>query len=909
MLSFIKKYFDFNKKEVDRLYKFVSAINEWESQLLEKNDDYFKNRTLELKNLLKHKKTTLQEIVIETYALVREASRRTIGLRHHDVQILAGIALHEGKIIEQKTGEGKTLTATTALYLNALTDEGVHLVTVNDYLARRDAGWMGKIFSFLGLSTGAIISGESFIYDADYESGIKGDERLVHLRPITRKEAYATDILYGINSEFGFDYLRDNMAHAPHALVQRGFHFAIVDEADSVLIDEARTPHIISAPYEQDISRYYDYSRIVKKLNPIEDYVIDEKLKTAHLSEKGIEKVEAILGVKNIYEKDFDTLFHIEAALKAETLFHVDKEYIVSNGEVIIVDEFTGRLLEGRRFSEGLHQAIEAKEGVAIKQESKTLATVSLQNYFRMYSKLAGMTGTALTEAEEFSKIYKTDVLSIPTHRSSARVDKPDLIYKNAKGKFAAVVEDIAAAYKKGRPVLVGTTSIDKNELVSKLLKERGIPHELLNAKNHEHEARIIAQAGKKHAITVATNMAGRGVDIVLGGEIEQSTFKSKAEHDKALKAWQVAHDEVVTLGGLYVIGTERHESRRIDNQLRGRSGRQGDPGETMFFVSLDDDVMRIFGGEQISNLMSMLKFPEDQPLSHGMVSRAIESAQSKVEGFNFDIRKHLVEYDDVLNRQRDIVYSLRKKILMYPETDRKEFKSTVLNMIHEQLVGLSTDFFAIPDVDENFKKQFEADIEAMINIKIKNLDSVLQENNQLALEQYLFKQAKTKYDQQSKQLGEDSWNEVVRTLITSTIDQFWTIHLTAIDDLRQGINLRGFAQLDPLTEYKNEAFKMFEKLLSDIKFESVRRVMKVEVSQYENKKDSIASSENKLLESAVFEKASSIDAFSKKNNSPSKSGSKVNSTLPKKTSLGRNDPCWCGSGKKFKKCHYPESN
>lgn len=904
MFSIFRKFFDYNLKEVNRLSQKVASINSLEKDISSKKDSYFKERTEYFKKILASDESQIEFILDEAFALVREASRRAIGLRHHDVQILAGIALHEGKVIEQKTGEGKTLTATTALYLNALLSKGVHLVTVNDYLARRDAGWMGAIFNFLGLTTGAIISSDSFIYDINYKDSKAPDERLSHLRPITRKESYQLDILYGINSEFGFDYLRDNMAQNKDLLVQRGFQFAIVDEADSVLIDEARTPHIISAPFEQDISKYYDYARIVKTLDPKTDYLIDEKLKTAHLSEAGILKLEKKLGVENIYEKDFDTLYHIEASLKAQTLFQIDKDYIVANNEVVIVDEFTGRLLEGRRFSEGLHQAIEAKEGVPIKQESKTLATVSLQNYFRMYKKLAGMTGTALTEAEEFNKIYKTEVLSIPTHLPSLRKDEPDLIYKTLKSKFNAVVDDIADSYKKGRPVLVGTTSIEKNELISKLLKEKGIPHQLLNAKNHENEAKIIAQAGKKHAITVATNMAGRGVDIVLGGEIEKSLYKTEVALKKATDEWQKNHNEVVELGGLYVLGTERHESRRIDNQLRGRSGRQGDPGETRFYVSLEDDVMRIFGGEQIANLMTMLKFPEDQPLSHGMVSRAIESAQTKVEGFNFDIRKHLVEYDDVLNKQRDIVYSLRKKILIENEVNKKEFEETVFKVFSEQITALTVDFFALKDSDPNFKLQFKKDIISFIDADEKIIEKYLVEENQQGLDKYLYEKTIKFYNKRKAEIGSDVWSSIVRSIFLSTIDQFWTFHLTAIDDLRQGINLRGFAQMDPLVEYKNEAFKLFEKLLFDIQYETVRRLMKVEISFANSHSNSVSSVKDKSLQPLIYKKEEAT-AMTIKDKEKNKNLQNAVSSGPKKT-LGRNDMCWCGSMKKYKKCHYP---
>ena len=646
MQNFFRHFLDFNKQQIKRYKSTVSQIHAEAEKIEKLTDEQLKAEAQKLKVLLAEGKST-NDILPTAFALVREAASRTIKQKHFDTQLMAGIALHEGKIAEQKTGEGKTLTATLPLFLNGLTGKGAHLVTVNDYLARIHAGWMGKVFHFLGLSTSAIISDVSYIYDPEFTDEDAQDERLAHLRKISRKEAYDADITYGINSEFGFDYLRDNMAQDSKHLVQRGFHFAIVDEADSVLIDEARTPHIISAPVERDISRYYDYARLVNLLNKETDYVIDEKLRTANLTDAGIARIETALGVSNIYEKDFDTLFHVEAALKALALFKKDKDYIVANDEVVIVDEFTGRLLNGRRFSEGLHQAIEAKERVSIKQESKTLATVSLQNYFRAYEKLAGMTGTAATEAEEFTKIYKTDVVVVPTNMPMVRKDLSDMIFKTEKAKFNAVVEEIARQHSAGRPVLVGTTSIDKNEYLSLLLKRKGIVHELLNAKNHEKEASIIAKAGEKGAVTVATNMAGRGVDIILGGVHGEN------------------HDEVAGLGGLCVIGTERHESRRIDNQLRGRSGRQGDPGSSQFFVSLEDDLMRIFGGDQITRVMNFLNFPEDQPLSHNMVSKAIESAQQKVEGHNFDIRKHLVEYDDVLNRQREIVYKLRKSFLV----------------------------------------------------------------------------------------------------------------------------------------------------------------------------------------------------------------------------------------------------
>ena len=724
------------------------------------------------------------------------------------------------------------------------------------------------------------------------------------------------------------------MAIGQTDLAQRGFYYAIIDEADSILVDEARTPHIISAPYEEDTSKYYRYAQMVKQLDPKTDYVIDEKLRTSNLTEAGIRKIESLTGVSNIYEKDFDTLFHLEASLKASTLFKIDKDYIVKDNEVIIVDEFTGRLLYGRRFSEGLHQAIEAKEGVSIQKESKTLATVSLQNYFRMYEKLAGMTGTASTEAEEFHKIYKTDVISIPTHLPMVRKDHPDMIYKTEKGKYNAVAEDIAENYKKGRPVLVGTTSIEKNEYLSRLLKEKGIPHELLNAKNHEREAMIIANAGKKNAITVATNMAGRGVDIVLGGEAPNKskvqTLKSKVDHqfEKLRKEWQKSHDDLVKLGGLYVIGTERHESRRIDNQLRGRSGRQGDPGESRFFVSLSDDLMRIFGGDQIAKLMTFFNFPEDQALTHPMVSKAIEQAQVKVEGFNFDIRKHLVDFDDVLNKQRDIVYTLRRKILLSGKEKKDKIRETVESIIHEEITEMVQAYFG---EGEQLSNESLDILKKEMTVILPSLESVtkdLAHSSQDKVVETLFAKVKAEYEKREKKLSSKVWSEVVRMIFLSTIDKYWTEHLTSIEDLREGINLRGYAQLDPLVEYKNEAYKMFERLIADINFEAIRRLFKVDVQAVQEP----AKLEEQPKE-MVFKSASAVDPFKKavekqeaastpvtpppalqnqpapdisQSQPPMIEGFKVIPPGQSTQKPGRNDPCWCGSGKKYKRCHYP---
>lgn len=891
MFTFITRLFDYNYKQVERYTKIVGEINALEDAVRALKDAQFPEKTAELQARLKNGETH-EAILPYAFALVREAARRRLGERHFDVQLMAGIALHEGKISEQRTGEGKTLSATTALYLNALDGKGTHLVTVNDYLARRDAGWMGDVYDFLGLTSAAIVSDKSYIFDRSYEDTTAQDWRLRHLRSCTRAEAYNADITYGINSEFGFDYLRDNMAQNSSDLVQRKFHFAIIDEADSVLIDEARTPHIISAPYDEDTSKYYTYAKVVKQLGEL-DYKIDEKARTVHLTDAGIARVEQILGVQNIYEKDFDTLFHIEAALKARLLFQNNKEYIVKDGEIVIVDEFTGRLLQGRRFSEGIHQAIEAKENVAIQRESKTLATVSLQNYFRAYAKIGGMTGTAATEAEEFHKIYKSDVVTIPTHRPMVRKDHPDMIYKTERAKYNALVEEIALQYASGRPVLVGTTSIDKNEHLSRLLSKKGVPHELLNAKNHEREAAIISRAGKKKAVTVATNMAGRGVDIILGG-VKPSPEDKDGSFEQQMKQWQAEHDEVMKLGGLYVIGTERHESRRIDNQLRGRAGRQGDPGETRFFVSLEDDLMRIFGGEQIANLMTFFNLPEDQPLSHSMVSKAIEQAQVKVEGFNFDIRKHLVDFDDVLNKQREIVYTLRKKML-FAMDDEMTFKKTIADMFDDKIDAiLNTELLTAVELDNEVVASTVDELSQLLPLKKDDIHHLVKDKESIKLKTHIIEVFDREFAAREKAFGSVMWKEIVKSIFLSTIDKYWTDHLTAIEDLREGINLRGYAQLDPLVEYKNEAYSLFEKTMSDIPYEATRKLFRVEAVQQESQPKQM-----------LFASAGGTNPFNEhKNANEHVVGS---GQVPQTKKPGRNEPCWCGSGKKYKKCHWPE--
>ena len=904
MLNIFKKWFDFNEKELDRMRGLVVKINEYEDKVRNLLDEDFPKKTLSLKSKIAGKSEIEESILIEAFALAREAARRVLGERHFDEQLLAGIALHEGKIAEQKTGEGKTLSATTALYLNSLVGRGVHLVTVNDYLARRDAGWMGRVYHFLGVTTSAIIGDEAYIFDPSFEEDHVIDWRLQHMRPISRKEAYLADITYGINSEFGFDYLRDNMANSPDRLVQRDFFFAVIDEVDSVLIDEARTPHIISAPYERDVKKYYDYARLVKQLDE-SHYNIDEKLRTAHLNEAGLERLEALMGIENIYEKDFDTVFHVEAALKAQTLFKIDKDYIVNGGEVVIVDEFTGRLLPGRRFSEGIHQALEAKENVAIQQESKTLATVSLQNYFRMYEKLSGMTGTAATEAEEFHKIYKLDTLVIPTHRKISRLDQNDLIYKTENGKFTALAKEIQEIHAQGRPVLVGTTSIEKNEILGSILKRFGIKHELLNAKNHEKEASIISKAGEKGAVTIATNMAGRGVDIILGGqppnryEIKAGDKKSEKEYQENKLKWQQAHDEVVSLGGLYVIGTERHESRRIDNQLRGRAGRQGDPGETRFFVSLEDDMMRIFGGEQVSKLMTFFNIAEDQPLEHGLVSKALEQAQVKVETFNFDSRKHLVEFDDVLNKQREIFYEIRKSILGAENATplMEAIRKMILSVVRSLLTGMN-----ISPSDDFDNTWLLSELASLSGENEKYWEKFLFEVPLADYEERIVNRIDELITQKMDKVGVEQFEQISRWLGLETVDEYWTTHLTAIEDMRSGINLRAYAQLDPLVEYKNEAYGLFEGLLSNVRYEYVRRLLmlKFELVQPE--------SADKSEKEANYNPAGALSPYQAPTEEKVKKSSQ--STLPAKEKIGRNDPCPCGAIDpntkkvyKYKKC------
>jgi len=878
MFKFLSGLLDLNKREIERLSKAVEKINALESKTKKLKDKDFKEKTLEFKKRIE-KGESLEDLLPEAFALVREASSRTLGLRHFDVQLMAAIALFEGKVAEQRTGEGKTLSAVCPLYLRALKGKGSHLVTVNDYLARLGAGWNGPIFDFLGLSVGIIIQeNKSFIFDPTFTDNTHGDERLSHLKACERKISYQADVTYGTNNEYGFDYLRDNMVQSLDEMVQRGHYFAIVDEVDSILIDEARTPLIISAPDMEPTDKYYKFAQLVEKLNSDTDFKIDEKAKSASLTEHGITKVEKILGVSNLYEKDFESIHHIENALRARSLYLRDKDYVVKDNQVTIVDEFTGRLMTGRRWSDGLHQAVEAKENIAIQQESKTLATISFQNYFRMYQHLSGMTGTAATEAEEFRKIYKLDAVVVPTHKPMIRKDNSDAIYKTLRGKYGAIVAEIEEKHKKGQPVLVGTTSIEKNEIISEYLKRRKIPHNVLNAKNHEREASIISEAGEVGAVTVATNMAGRGVDIVLGGArptTDKQSLASQGPGKKDLKRWEEKHEKVVEAGGLHVIGTERHESRRIDNQLRGRSGRQGDPGSSRFYLSLEDDLMRIFGGEQISSLMDRLKLPEDQPIENSLISKAIEQAQVKVEGFHFDIRKRLVEFDDVANQQRDIIYKLRRKVL-----ELKDLKEDVLQRIKDRLAKSVDDQIEIDTetVLANLLEVVPFDEGSIKNIKTQILNIKTKEETK----EFLYKVLEDVHRTREGQVGADLMRQIEKYAYLGSIDHLWMDHIDHIDDLREGVELRAYGQRDPLVEFKNEAYSLFENLVDRINEELSRRLFRIGVGVPQP-------------EIPLSQARENIDT------------SDMTGVVEPKKKLGRNDPCPCGSGKKYKKCHYPQ--
>lgn len=812
-----KIFGDPQKKILKGLEKRVKAINDLADKYKALSKTDLKKQTEVLKKQLQKKGTTVDSILPDAFALVREASDRVLGMRHFDVQLMGGMALHDGNVAEMKTGEGKTLVATLPVYLNALDEKGVHVVTVNDYLAQRDASWMGELYHFLGLSTGVIINDASFIFDPTFDNNAHDDPRMKRLRPATRKEAYAADITYGTNNEFGFDYLRDNMVNEVELLRQRDLHFAIVDEVDSILIDEARTPLIISAPAAENPDSYYQFAKVAAKLVE-NDYILDEKRRSVALTDAGVEKIQKILGIKNLYSPEYvRSVYHIDQALRAQTLFKRDKDYVVTNdGEVVIVDEFTGRLMQGRRYNEGLHQAIEAKEGVSVLQESMTLATVSFQNYFRLYKKLSGMTGTAFTEAEEFQQIYSLDVIQIPSNRPLARIDKQDFIFKTEKGKLKAVAEAIKEYHEIGRPVLVGSASIAKNELIAGYLDKEKIPYELLNAKNNEREAAIIEKAGEKGAITLATNIAGRGTDIKLG-------------------------EGVVELGGLVVLGSERHESRRIDNQLRGRGGRQGDPGETQFYVSTEDDLMRIFQGERIAALMDRLGVDENTPIQNRAVSKTLEAAQKRVEGYNFDTRKNVVQYDNVINRHRRVVYTIRRKILegidIKPEVDR---------LIEAKLQELTS-------LPARNNKNFTQDFEVVFPLNDKKLKAIGDEKNDKQRLALAKKEVEKLYKQKEEELEAETIRKVEREVYLQVLDTLWMQHLENMQHLREGIHWRSVGQRDPLVEYRSEAAKLFDSLQATLRDEVIRAIMHV------HKHDVVARSEEdheteltRLAENAV---------------------------------------------------------
>ena len=905
VFGFLSRLIDSNDREIGRLSPILTAVNARADEMEAASAEDIRARMDAIAAQLRAlsgdaQRAALDEALPEVLAAAREAARRTIKLRPYDVQILGAIVLHQGKIPEMRTGEGKTLVGPLAAAVNALTGAGVHVITVNDYLARRDAQWMGPLFAFLGLSLGVITHDTSYIFDADFHSG---EERTARLRPVTRREAYAADVTYGTNNEFGFDYLRDNMVTELEARVQRGHAFAIVDEVDNILIDEARTPLIISGQAGESQDLYQVFAKLVPRLRERPegatdggDYFVDVKDKAVSSTEEGVAKVEKMVGVENLYGGDPLMARHFESALRAHALFKRDRDYIVEDGEIVIVDEFTGRKMPGRRWSEGLHQAIEAKEGLRVQRESVTMATITFQNYFRLYGKLAGMTGTAMTEAEEFSKIYKLDVTSIPPHRPMIRVDEPDLVYRTERAKDTAIIEHIKERIAAGQPVLVGTTSVERSEHLAGLLKREGVKHNVLNAKQHEREAPIVAQAGRSGAVTIATNMAGRGTDIVLGGNpagLASEALRIKglnpAEVDAETYAAALAEAErscstdreiVLAAGGLRIIGTERHESRRIDNQLRGRAGRQGDPGSSRFYLSLEDDLMKRFAGERVVGLMDRLGFDESQALESAMVSRTIEGAQTRVEGYNFDVRKRVVEFDDVINMQRATVYGERDRVLR-----GEDLALTIQDALHAEVRALAATHCP-PGLPGDWNRatlatelqrlgvQPPASLEAIVE------DSILYEAVAAAADEAL--------DRKAQEIGEEMWPKVERAVILRSIDQLWVEHLTEVDDLRRGIGLRGHAQIDPLNAFKIEAFKLYEEFQSLIRVSIGRAILRVSLVKEQRAPRPVA-----VATSGGSEGPASGAAPITPAKAPAG-----------EMKAGRNDACPCGSGKKFKKCH-----
>ncbi|MGC8493235.1 MAG: preprotein translocase subunit SecA [Syntrophobacteraceae bacterium] len=837
ILEVLKKIFGSqNERTLKKLMPIVAEINSFEPQIQKLSDEELRAKTAEFRQRLE-KGEELDDILPEAFAVAREGSVRALGMRPFDVQLIGGIVLHQGKIAEMKTGEGKTLVATMPVYLNALSGKGVHLVTVNDYLAKRDSEWMGKLYNFLGLSVGCIVHGLD-----DHE----------------RQQAYGADITYGTNNEFGFDYLRDNMKFRKEELVQRDLHYAIVDEVDSILIDEARTPLIISGPAEKSTELYYRVNRIIPPLREEEHYTKEEKSRTVSLTEEGVLRVEKLLGVENLYDPANMTInHHVQQALKAHVLFKRDVDYIVKDGEVVIVDEFTGRLMPGRRYSEGLHQALEAKEGVKVENENQTLASITFQNYFRMYNKLAGMTGTAETEAAEFAKIYKLDVVVVPTHMKMIRKDNPDCIYRTESEKFKAVAREIKELYQIKRPVLVGTISISKSEKLSEMLKRSGVPHQVLNAKQHEKEAEIVAQAGQPGTVTISTNMAGRGTDIVLG-------------------------PGVVDMGGLHIIGTERHESRRIDNQLRGRAGRQGDPGSSRFYLSLEDDLMRIFAADRLSGLMQRIGMAEDEPIEHGLISKAIENAQSRVEDHNFSIRKNIIEYDDVMNQQREIIYRQRREALQ-----GDNLRPEIFDMIEDALDAIVQANTAEKTYAEDWNLDaIKNEMTRIFGVQPDLTPEALGDMNPEELRQYLFELVEKRYEERESEFSEPIMRDLENFILLQTVDTLWKDHLLNMDYLKEGIGLRGYGQQDPVVAYKREGHAMFQEMIERIKEETLQKLYHIQIQREDQLQEMRAEQEDQPMYFGPPEEPAKQQA------------------VRKNAKVGRNDPCPCGSGKKFKKCH-----
>jgi preprotein translocase subunit SecA len=956
MAGLLSRLFDSNEREIRKLEPLVARINGFEPELEALSDAELRSRTdvlrarlrdnlgellipVELREVApgeeeetelaggdpaRHSEerkeqrkaeraqidAALDAILPEAFAAVREAMKRALGKRHYDVQLIGGMVLHRGAIAEMKTGEGKTFVAPLAAYLNGLTGRGVHVVTVNDYLAKRDAQWIGQVFWLLGMSVGSIQHDAAYLFDPDFP---QTDERLRNLRPVARGEAYAADVTYGTNNEFGFDYLRDNLVVDLAQRVQRDHFFSIVDEVDNILIDEARTPLIISGQAEESADKYLQFSRLTPRLKAEEDYIIDEKFKQVAITEAGTDKMERWLGVDNLFGNDFSMARHLEQALKAEVLYQRDRDYVVKDGEVVIVDEFTGRLMPGRRWSEGLHQAVEAKEGVKVQSESRTLATVTFQNYFRMYDKLAGMTGTAETEAEEFSKIYGLEVMVVPTNRDMVRDDFADLVFRNQKGKWNATIDEIVEEHEKGRPVLVGTISVAVSEMLGELLKRRGIKHSVLNAKFHEKEAEIVAQAGRSGAVTIATNMAGRGTDILLGGNpemlaaellhkagtnvLEATPEQYQAALAEADQICAADREKVIAAGGLHIVGTERHDARRIDNQLRGRAGRQGDPGSSRFYLSLEDDLMRRFASDRVSSIMGRLGFDDETALESGMVSRTIEGAQTRVEGYNFDARKHVVQYDDVINRQRETIYHERERILR-----SKDLSPTILVMLDEEVRQVVAEHTAGEGPTEWNRAGLQARLTGIVpSLGQDALTGVDELTDAYALTETLADAVAEAYEAKRQEVGEEGIGVLERIVLLRVIDSLWVEHLTAVDDMRRGIGLRAYSQRDPLNEFKVEAYRMFDELKATIRHDVTHTVFRVSVAR-----EPVQAQPRRVTEGRIDLATGAVaaDAIATAGNGNGAGPAGARQPVKAGPKVGRNEPCWCGSGKKYKRCH-----